>query len=338
MPVDSAARFPLQLRVCVVGTPRSGTTWLKRLLASAYEIEDAAYHTPLEVPWERLPAECILSVHWPPTEMFVEGLRSHGFATIVAARHPLDVLISILLFATSGGNTARWLEGEGGEERSIVGVAPTSAAFAAYTASPRARALLGVTQQWWTRSRLQTRYEELVGDPERELTRLTKALGAAPRISLPDVLAANELNALRSQFAATQFHFRRGQPRQWRTLLLEEHARAVAAPHAELLALLGYSCDPDPRLTDQAAGVNWLRLATESARLTADSRRAVLETAAVDLHAAARRVHRLESLLAAADHRRRSVARRGTRAARHALARAALSAIIRISRRLRSRP
>ena len=61
-------------------------------------------------------------------------LKEHGFRTIVLARHPLDVLISILVFSQHYHATAEWLDGSYGDERCLQGSCPMSEAFAAYAA------------------------------------------------------------------------------------------------------------------------------------------------------------------------------------------------------------
>jgi hypothetical protein len=104
------------MRLAVIGTPRSGNTWLRHLLSSAYDIPERPIHSPHDLPWNELPPSCVLQLHWHPVESFLKRLEDQGFRVIVLSRHPLDVLISILHFSLHD-KTAGWLEGEHGNER-----------------------------------------------------------------------------------------------------------------------------------------------------------------------------------------------------------------------------
>ena len=143
----SCARTPL--RIAIVSTPRSGNTWLWHLLTAVYDMPGIAAHTPLEVEWDRLPERVVLQMHWKRHPAFEAKLLKYGFRVVVMVRHPLDVLISILHFSLHDRATARWLDGEEGNERPIFGAMPRSCAFREYVLGKRAAALLSVTPQWW---------------------------------------------------------------------------------------------------------------------------------------------------------------------------------------------
>src|SRR5437879_4423754 len=119
----------MAVRLAIVCTPRTGNVWLRTMLGDLYGIPATAVHSPDEVDWDRLPPECVLAAHWHRTPSFLERLREAGFKVIIPARHPLDVLVSILQFSLHDRSTLRWLEGENGNERSIYGAMPGSTAF-----------------------------------------------------------------------------------------------------------------------------------------------------------------------------------------------------------------
>ena len=135
-------------RLALLCTPRSGNNWLRHLLGVLYGMPTCAVHTPDEVDWDSVPEDWLFAVHWRPTRPFLDRLTWHGFRVVVLIRHPLDVLISTLQFCWRSDSTARWLEGEGGDERSLWGAMPRSAAFLQYAAGPRAAALLSVSPEW----------------------------------------------------------------------------------------------------------------------------------------------------------------------------------------------
>jgi hypothetical protein len=246
-------------RVAIVSTPRSGNTWLRHLLSVAYEIPTIAVHNPRDLDWSTLPADCILQMHWHPIPSFLTRLEEHQFRIVVLARHPLDILISILHFSLHEP-TARWLEGEEGNERSIYGAMPCSSAFVQYAGGRRARALLSITPEWWNLTgALTVRYESLVRDAQGELGRLVNEIGGEVKKSLCNALAATTIPRLRVM-AQNDHHFWQGKPGLWKNLLTAHEAIEIARAHAGTMQTLGYPCDPDPLLDRAQADANWINL------------------------------------------------------------------------------
>jgi hypothetical protein len=238
-----------------VSTPRVGNMWLRRQLVALYGLEERSAHTPDEVRWDALPDACVLQLHWPRTRRFVQTLEQHGFRVLVIARHPLDVLISILHFAAHEPETNRWLDGAFGGERSIVGVDPSSAAFAAYATGRRARALIDVSSQWWERGLVSIRYEDLVAEPAVELGRIVDAVGVTPSLPPETVAATVTFGSLREE--VLNQHFWQGRPNHWRELLPHPVATEIARPYTRVLGRLGYEVRPDPHLSYEKAAAVW---------------------------------------------------------------------------------
>jgi Sulfotransferase domain len=256
----------LPLRVALISTPRAGNNWLRHLLVGLYQVPSLPVHTPREIDWAALPRECLLAVHWHPSPSFLERLDQHGFQMIVLARHPLDVLISILHFAlhySSTQATQRWLEGEDGNERSIFGAMPRSTAFLDYATGRRAGALLAVSQEWWqVPGCLKVRYEEVLQDPQGTLQRLAEGLGVPGRALVAEVVAANSMAKLRHS-TGSKYHFWQGQSGLWRHLLPAAETALIADAHQPVFAALGYEVDPDPHLNGAQADANWIKLIWE---------------------------------------------------------------------------
>lgn len=243
-------------RIAVVSTPRSGNTWLRRLLASLFRLEEFAAHTPDQVDWVHLPANCALQIHWPPVDAFVLQLARHHFQVVTLARHPLDVLISMLHFAQHEPETHRWLDGAGGDERLIVGARPLSPEFVGYAISRRAQLLLSVSAQWWrSPAVLRVRYEDLVSAPHKHLAQLAYQLGYEPLTPVDAAVAAHSLENAR--LTSENQHFRQGKPGIWRRFLTAPVALAIAEAHRDLFQLLDYVCDPDLTLDADRAHSNW---------------------------------------------------------------------------------
>ncbi len=246
-------------RLAIVSTPRTGNTWLRYLLSDVYGAAHTAVHNPADLDWDRLPDDFVLQLHWHRVEPFVSALRDRGFAIMSTARHPLDVLVSILHFAPREPLTRRWLEGEAGDEAALSGAGPQSEVFLRYARSGRAAALLSLTPEWWADPHVvRVRYEDLVADPVGELDRLVGITGVLRRGSTEGAVDRSRIERLRP--TCPNQHFWRGQPGLWRSLLLPDHARAIVRSHAPVFGALGYDCDPDPGLSEWSARDNWSRV------------------------------------------------------------------------------
>lgn len=251
------------LRIAIISTPRSGNTWLRKLLASMYELPQIAAHTPIEVPWQSLPEKIILQLHWSSNCDFISLLAKHRFIPVAIARHPLDILISVLHFAAWESQTARWLDGEAGNEISIIGKSPLSSDFIDYATSQRAKSLLSITPSWWSRSDvMRIRYEDLVMDTSKQLFSFNEQFGLTTKAPISDIVLSHSLEKLRK--TATNKHFWQGKYGQWKQLLTAPVAKKIALTHQDVLEQLGYECDPDLSLTEDKAMVIWKSIASIS--------------------------------------------------------------------------
>lgn len=268
-----ALKLPSQatktLRIAVVPTPRTGNTWLRHLLGSVYSIPSTAVNSPAEIDWDALPERCVVALHWHPEPEFTADLERHGFKIVTMCRHPLDILISILHFASSGGNsdayTAQWLLGEGGGEACVVDATPTSSRFLDYATGARARALLSVSQEWARLPGCLTmHYERLVQDTLTEVRRMCDALEPVPDQTITAAIDANTIDKLR-RGTDNQHHWQ-GAPGLWRRLLPAAESREIAAAHSDFMDAFGYDCQPDESLELRQAEANWFALEIESLR------------------------------------------------------------------------
>jgi Sulfotransferase domain len=250
----------MSLRIAVISTPRTGSTWLRLLLTEAYGIPGFAVHRPDELNWADLPEECVVNLHWHRTPALVHRLREKGFRVVCCRRHPLDILISILQLGWHDDSSLQWLDGEGGGERPIHGVMPGSAAFLDYGAGPRAAALMTVSREWTAAPEcLRVRYEDLVADAKGELQRIVEALGEPTRRPIAEVVGGATIPKLRDR-TKVACHFWQGRPGLWRSLLIGPAVERLAEVHHAYCAELGYSCAADPQLVAAQADANWLAL------------------------------------------------------------------------------
>lgn len=246
------------MRLAIVSTPRSGNTWLRHILSSHYSFEQYSIHRPNDLDWGKLAENCVVQIHWHKFSEFSTFLETQGFRVITIARHPLDVLISILHFSMFEPQTACWLDGEGGGESSIFDKSPTSSEFYLYATGPRAKALLSVTPElWYTSNVVRVRYEDLVFRPSETIGTLLQNL-RTPSVDFSKILESFTLDKLRT--SAPNQHFWKGCPGLWRSLIPPKIAYAIAEVHSEVFATLDYRCDPDTNLVNAAAEEAWLKL------------------------------------------------------------------------------
>jgi hypothetical protein len=278
---DGTAPTSRSVRLALTGTPRSGNAWLRLLLGDAYACQTLSSHSPAEVPWEALPADVVLQMHQHADPAFTSALEEHGFRVVVLARHPLDVLISILHFARNDPSPARWLDGEAGDEMGITTCTPLDPSFLEYATGPRARTLLALSREWWIRPEAsKIRYEDLCANAAGELQALVAKL-SPPRAPLEQVVRAHTLDRLRG--STPNQHFWQGHPGHWRTLLPADVANRLAEAHHESFELFGYELDPDPKLGRAEALRNWRRMAEPAKAGPSDWFAAVRATDAEDI-------------------------------------------------------
>jgi hypothetical protein len=262
MQATAPADAPRQpLRLAMIGTPRSGNTWLRRVLATAYEFGgeagwETSVHDPADLDWGAEPPRSIVQVHLSRTREYESLLASQGVRPVVPSRHPFDVLISILQYATHVHDTHRWLFGAGGDEVAIRGLDPNHPAFLEYARGPRAGALLDVSPAWsQAPGAIPVRYEDLVNNPLPTLEGLARMIGQQPVVDWPTALEQNTKDELRKSHGFG--HIWKGRPGLWRSLLTAESVAALA----EILhPLLPEPAIADPDLTPEQALATWKSL------------------------------------------------------------------------------
>lgn len=254
------------LRIALVSSPRTGNTWLRTLLAESFGLTEMAVHAPTDLPWLTLPDRLILQLHWHRLPAFRVVLRELDFRVVTIARHPLDILVSVLQFCQSERSTEFWLSGEGGDERSLVGASPHDRRFLQWALSARARALLSVTPEWWDDSEaIRVRYEDLVARPAAALVDIAKRLGAESVRDVGEVGRTLSLNEMRLRFAATPGHFWKGRPGMGTEVLDSTAAGAIVAAHAAVFRVLEYPNRLVERSREQAR-MAWIESSTAPSR------------------------------------------------------------------------
>jgi Sulfotransferase domain len=239
------------------------------MLTDVLGVPNWGYWVPGEVAWDQLPPAASIAMHWRYSAAFEGFVRERGFRIVVTARHPLDVLISILQYAPTDPTTNRWLEGEAGDERRLTAdVTPVGDAFVRYALGWRAEALLEVSVRWAARSDALMRYADLVRDPAGEIELVLRTLGLA---GVNDVAEAVRKHSPAHTAQRTPGHYWQGTPDLWKRLIVPEVALAIAQRHPAAFSAFGFACDPDPELTAAQAEANWHALTANRAAKSATS-------------------------------------------------------------------
>ncbi len=171
----------------------------------------------------------------------------------------------MLHFCTTWSKTARWYDGRGGDEDSIRGALPSSAAFLAYATGPRAAALMSISREWCGVPTCHSLcYEHLVDDPHAELERLGRFLEILSPEAIRSAIDGNSLEQTRPK-VANQHHWV-GTSAHWKRLLTAGIARQIAAAHSTTMERFGYECDADASLTGTQADLNWFAMEIQSLR------------------------------------------------------------------------
>jgi FkbM family methyltransferase len=238
-PLLAAIRPDRMARFAIVGTPRTGNTWIRRVIADCADAIEIPVHHPSDVSWDNLPQRFVIQVHWPRTVLLDRLFKRERVTVISAARHPLDVLLSILTFSQRDSSTRQWLSGKGGDERVIAGCDAHSSAFTEWALSRRARLLLNLTPQWWeTPGTIRARYEHLVANANSGFEAIFAAADQRPKHSISESVSANTPDRLSRLSGGV--HVWKARPGMWRELLSEQQIASIVEAHNPIFRALGY--------------------------------------------------------------------------------------------------
>ncbi|UQZ91363.1 hypothetical protein C4J81_18875 (plasmid) [Deltaproteobacteria bacterium Smac51] len=240
-------------RIIIISTPRSGNNWVRRVLRDAFELRDTSTHNIFDLP-THLPEDLILQIHWYREPTLQALIKDQEFKPIVIARHPLDILISVLHFARHDRSPARWLEGNAEIPADLGSATPASKTFLDFALGWGAENLLCVTYQWWHEpSAIKLRYEDLAADPIASFQSLGEQLGRRPVLDWAEALSKNSLKKFQS---LRNKHGWQGRPGLWRELLTPKAASLIYQRHKRVFDVLGYDI-PAYELTEYEAERNW---------------------------------------------------------------------------------
>ncbi len=238
-------------RLAIVSSPRSGNSWTRSVIAQGLQLEELAVHDYADL--REIPDRCALQIHWYREPHFQQFLARERFTVLVIARHPLDILLSVLHFVPHEPATSQWLLGNCEIPAGLNGQDPTSDAFLDYCMSWVSENLLSITYQWWhERNAIKARYEDLVDQPASGFAAIAASLGEpADRLA-----AALEHHNLARFQAGPNRHGWRGSPDHWQTMIPRPLAERIRRRHARVFDCLGYSI-PNYEIDIEHARATW---------------------------------------------------------------------------------
>ena len=237
-----------KLRILILSTPKTGNTWLSRLLSSIYDLPQAGLFAPFDPKQARgLRPEWVLFHHLQPSREILKWIDEINPVLITAVRHPADVLVSLYYHLR---------EFQAGEIDPIATKKMLSAPFERFDIVSDAKGSfrddLECSLSWLRTGRAHVvRYEDLWRDVRKELTRLTNLIAPVPERRIELAIERSDFSLMRRLAGDYGRFFRSGNVGSWR----EDLPRPVIdelgkKPYASIIAELGYSMDPqDPILT-----------------------------------------------------------------------------------------
>jgi hypothetical protein len=264
-------------RLAVLGTPGTGDTWLRELLARVFSAEQLAAQHPADLSWEALPERMVLQLHWQPTEYLRRLLRAHHVAVVSVARHPLDVLLAVLRSAQREHSARSRLQPEVAGEQLLRGATPNDEVFLEWAQGPTAAGLLAMTPAWWRdEDTIQVRYEQLCAAPAATLRAIAGTGLRLPNgdLSVGDeerevldarICQAVEMKAPEHPEPSRGVQARPASPGRWEQLLLASSVERLVAAHPEIWDELGYPVATS-RLTDRRAAQHVWQLSADEAQ------------------------------------------------------------------------
>lgn len=232
------------MKIIIVGTPKTGNTWIKHLLGDLYNLPIVTLKPEFDA-HEAAAAgpNWISHQHYLPKQALLTWAQANGVIFITAIRHPADVLISLWHHIQKRkGRNAEIQQSASilGQAREIGG--ETTLGFV----ENDFHVYLNLSIAWLqVPGALTLRYEDLWTQPLETLARLTDAIEPRSRESLKLSLCACELGLMQQLLDPEKKLIRQGGTGAWRELLPQTIKEAFSQldPYPAQFAALGYTMD-----------------------------------------------------------------------------------------------
>jgi hypothetical protein len=233
-----------ELRIMILGTPKTGNTWLRNLLSVAYRLPQL---TLIAWPFDakilnREGRSWITHHHYFPTREAKDWIQEQKVILITMVRHPADVLVSMYYHVhgfPGGSADVEFLRRMLREDFDRIDIVPER------LGAPFYRDL--DCSLVWIESRLGNvvRYEDLLSDPAGVLAALTSRIRPVTTERIEAAVESCNLDLMRTLAGRFGGFFRAGRSGAWRDVLPPDIVEVFRStePYRSQVSALGYSMD-----------------------------------------------------------------------------------------------
>jgi hypothetical protein len=232
-----------ELKIIVTGTPKTGSTWVRHLLAALYELPMADLPPDFKSHnWAAMGPRWVGQQHYHPQRELREIAAQHGIIFVTPLRHPGDVLVSLRSQMQSHGSSrltdplhSMLLDGPDVFGEHSLRFVETGFFFLLHMS-------IGWLRGGWSHP---VRYEDLWRSPVESLQALAAEIRPMPEKRVRHALCSCEIDLMQSTYDARRNFVRKGGIGSWTEVLPERirDALQMHAPYPEQFAALGYSMD-----------------------------------------------------------------------------------------------
>jgi hypothetical protein len=248
------------LKILIVGTPRTGNTWVKRCLSLIYDLPVVDFSLPEfwrpfdAHPYDQLGHRWIAHQHLPPFDSIVRWARDRNVILITTTRHPADTLVSLYHYARNFGargeierETLELLQMSDKQDKREAN-STSSNGLQAYVREKFFKTLHFSIAWLQRRFSYGIRYESLWDKPFETIETLTNQISPVSCQHIRDCLEKCQLEQMRKDAQGDAAFFRGGGLGNWKTSLPAEIVEMLRhlSPYASQIEWLGYRLDDYP--------------------------------------------------------------------------------------------
>jgi len=236
------------LKIVVVGTPKTGNTWVKHLLADVYDLP----LVKLKPEFDRAEAEAagprwVAHQHYLPKQSLLDWGAANNVAFVSVVRHPGDVLISLWHHMQQRRSHSTSNFGDLTQDASILSQGDNVVSEQTQTFVEHSFHLyLNLSIAWLDQPGTATvRYEDLWNCPVAALSDLTNSILPVSNDRLQLALCGCELGLMQSLLDPEKKLIRQGGVGGWRAALSPglKNALITLDPYPAQFEALGYTMD-----------------------------------------------------------------------------------------------
>lgn len=241
-------------KVLVNGSPKSGTTWVFKLITSLPRYRGVGNFHGDKTRYNSVCPGEVVHGHDRYTSELAQILAANGIRVVLLLRDPRDQLISRVFHIRRDSNHPWHTRLQAVELDEAI-----MACIEGCEGLPGARSMIELTESWLDHGSdfLLVRYEKLLSDPKGELRRTLDFLGIEISMALlDDIVVRSQFERMASGkkfWKATRkpgqedpnSHFRKGVVGDWKNYLTEDHIRRFKEVAGDQLIELEYEKNLD---------------------------------------------------------------------------------------------